>query len=239
MGLALLGLVILAMDIRKEKPLGEIQTRIIPLQDGSFLIDEEDILLELDKGLGQSLVGQSFKMIDLGKIEGVLEKNPFVKDAEVYIDIRNELGIKITQRKPLVRVISNKGGQYYLDMEGNKLPLSKHFAVQIVAATGDYPPFSPEFLTEDNSLKDLFHLCKEIEADPFLNSLIVQIHADAKRAFTLIPMIGDQKIIFGEHDDSIQKWKKLKVFYKEAMPFVGWKKYRYLDLRFRNQIVCR
>jgi cell division protein FtsQ len=51
-------------------------------------------------------------------------------------------------------------------------------------------------------------------------------------------MIGDQKIIFGEFADSMQKWKKLKVFYKEAMPFVGWRKYRNLDLRFRNQIVC-
>jgi cell division protein FtsQ len=68
--------------------------------------------------------------------------------------------------------------------------------------------------------------------------MIVQIHANAKREFTLVPMLGDQKIIFGEYDDSMAKWKKLKVFYKEAMPFVGWRKYRNLDLRFRNQIVC-
>jgi cell division protein FtsQ len=237
-GFVLLGLIVLAMDIRKERPVGEIKTRILPLPDSSFLIEEEDILVELDRGLGYPVIGQSFKTIDLARIESLLEKNPFVKDAEVFIDSRNELGIKILQRKPIVRVISNRGEQYYLDEDGNKLPLSKHFAVNIVTATGEYPPFSPEFLTENNALHDLFNLCTELEKDPFLKSMIVQVHANVKKEFTLVPLIGDQKIIFGEFDDSMKKWKKLKVFYKEAMPFVGWRKYRNLDLRFRNQIVC-
>ncbi|MEY3322390.1 MAG: hypothetical protein RLZZ417_1973 [Bacteroidota bacterium] len=237
-GFVLLGLIVLAMDIRKERPVGEIKTRILPLPDSSFLIEEEDILVELDRGLGYPVIGQSFKTIDLARIESLLEKNPFVKDAEVFIDSRNELGIKILQRKPIVRVISNRGEQYYLDEDGNKLPLSKHFAVNIVTATGEYPPFSPEFLTENNALHDLFNLCTELEKDPFLKSMIVQVHVNVKKEFTLVPLIGDQKIIFGEFDDSMKKWKKLKVFYKEAMPFVGWRKYRNLDLRFRNQIVC-
>lgn len=237
-GFVLLGLIVLAMDIRKERPVGEIKTIILPLPDSSFLIEEEDILVELDRGLGYPVIGQSFKTIDLARIESLLEKNPFVKDAEVFIDSRNELGIKILQRKPIVRVISNRGEQYYLDEDGNKLPLSKHFAVNIVTATGEYPPFSPEFLTENNALHDLFNLCTELEKDPFLKSMIVQVHVNVKKEFTLVPLIGDQKIIFGEFDDSMKKWKKLKVFYKEAMPFVGWRKYRNLDLRFRNQIVC-
>jgi len=190
-GFIILGLIILAVDVRKEKPIVEIKTEIKALPDSSFLIEEE-----------------------------------------------NRLGIHIIQRKPIVRVINSRGGQYYLDEEGIKLPLSKHFAVNIITATGEYPPFSPDFLTKDNALHDLYKLCAEIEADPFLKSMLVQIHVNLKREFTLVPMIGDQKIIFGEFADSMQKWKKLKVFYKEAMPFVGWRKYRNLDLRFRNQIVC-
>ncbi len=237
-GFLILGLIILAVDMRKEKPILEINTEIEALPDSSFLIEEEDVLVELDRGLGFQVIGQSFKNIDLNRIETLLEKNSFIKDAEVFLDSRNSLGIHIVQRKPIVRVISSRGDQYYLDEEGIKLPLSKHFAVNIITATGDYPPFSPDFLTKDNALHDLFKLCSEIEADPFLKSMLVQVHVNLKREFTLVPMIGDQKIIFGEFDDSMQKWNKLKVFYKEAMPFVGWRKYRNLDLRFRNQIVC-
>ncbi|NBU35530.1 MAG: hypothetical protein EBS35_03025 [Bacteroidetes bacterium] len=238
LGIVILTLIVLAMDLRKETPVGEIKMRILALPDSSLLIEEEDILAELDRGLGYQVIGQSFKTLDLAKIEALLENNPFVKDAEVFIDSRNELGIKIVQRKPIVRIISNRGEQYYLDENGNKLPLSKHFAVNIVTATGVYPPFTPEFMHKENSLNDLFRLCLEIEKDPFLKSMIVQVHVNEKKEFTLIPLIGDQKIIFGEFDDSMKKWKKLKVFYKEAMPFVGWRKYRNLDLRFRNQIVC-
>lgn len=237
-GFIILGLVILAVDVRKEKPIVEIKTEIKALPDSSFLIEEEDVLVELDRGLGFQVIGQSFKSIDLNRIETLLEKNPFIKDAEVFLDSRNRLGIHITQRKPIVRVINSRGDQYYLDEEGVKLPLSKHFAVNIITATGEYPPFSSDFLTKDNALHDLYKLCGEIEVDPFLKSMLVQVHVNLKREFTLVPMIGDQKIIFGEFDDSLQKWKKLKVFYKEAMPFVGWRKYRNLDLRFRNQIVC-
>jgi cell division protein FtsQ len=237
-GFILLGLVILAMDLRKERPIGEIRTYISALPDSSFLLEEEDISMALDRGLGYPVIGQSLRSVELGRIESLLEKNPFVKDAEVFIDSRNELVIHIKQRKPIVRVMGNRGEQFYLDEDGNKLPLSLHFAVNIVTATGEYPPFTPEFLTKDNTLHDLFKLCSEIDKDAFLKSMIVQIHANTKREFTLIPMLGDQKIIFGEYDDSIEKWKKLKVFYKEAMPIVGWRKYRHLDLRFRNQIVC-
>lgn len=237
-GFLILGLIILAVDVRKEKPIVEIKTEIKALPDSSFLIEEEDVLVELDRGLGFQVIGQSFKTIDLSRIEALLEKNPFIKDAEVFLDSRNRLGIYIIQRKPIVRVINKRGDQYYLDEEGIKLPLSRHFAVNIITATGEYPPFSPDFLTKDNVLHDLYKLCSEIEADPFLKAMLVQIHVNLKREFTLVPMIGDQKIIFGEFDDSLQKWKKLKVFYKEAMPFVGWRKYRNLDLRFRDQIVC-
>jgi cell division protein FtsQ len=144
-GFIILGLIILAVDVRKEKPIVEIKTEIKALPDSSFLIEEEDVLVELDRGLGFQVIGQSFKTIDLNRIETLLEKNPFIKDAEVFLDSRNRLGIHIIQRKPIVRVINNRGDQYYLDEEGIKLPLSKHFAVNIITATGEYPPFSPDF----------------------------------------------------------------------------------------------
>jgi len=33
------------------------------------------------------------------------------------------------------------------------------------------------------------------------------------------------------------KFKKLKVFYKEVIPYEGWDKYQSIDLRFDKQIV--
>ena len=35
------------------------------------------------------------------------------------------------------------------------------------------------------------------------------------------------------------KFEKLKVFYKEAMPYEGWRKYDEISLKYNGQIVCK
>jgi len=239
LGIGLLGLVILAVDVRSEWPVREVRIEIRPLPDHSFLIGEEDILDELKRTEEFPVVGRSFRAVDLAIMEELLEKNPFIRGAEVYLDSWNRLGIRVEQRRPVVRVMSERGEQYYLDGEGNKLPLSRHVAIRVITATGHYPPYTSGFMAQDHALADLFHLCLELEQDPFLKAFFVQVHADAKGSFTLVPVVGDQKITFGEWADASEKWKKLKAFYREAMPYVGWRKYRNLDLRFRQQVVCQ
>jgi cell division protein FtsQ len=36
-----------------------------------------------------------------------------------------------------------------------------------------------------------------------------------------------------------EKLEQLKTFYKEAMPYEGWKKYRTISVKFKGQIVCK
>lgn len=42
----------------------------------------------------------------------------------------------IEERKPSIRIISDSGENYYVDNEGNKMPLSKRFTAYIPVATG-------------------------------------------------------------------------------------------------------
>ena len=57
--------------------------------------------------------------------------------------------------------------------------------------------------------------------------------------FTLIPKIGDQKILLGKVMDAGQKLERLKIFYREGMPYEGWRKYKTIDVRFAGQVVCK
>jgi cell division protein FtsQ len=73
-----------------------------------------------------------------------------------------------------------------------------------------------------------------------MQSLIGQIHLKKNGDFLLIPLVGDQKIIFGSaHSDEEvrEKFKKLDIFYKEAIPYEGWNKYDEISLKYENQIV--
>jgi cell division protein FtsQ len=55
----------------------------------------------------------------------------------------------------------------------------------------------------------------------------------------LIPRVGNHTIILGNVSDLQEKFNKLMIFYKEAMPKVGWNKYKTLNLKYKNQIVCK
>jgi cell division protein FtsQ len=54
----------------------------------------------------------------------------------------------------------------------------------------------------------------------------------------LVPRVGSQKIVFGNGDDLESKFKNLLVFYKKAIPLVGWDTYSTINLKFKGQIVC-
>ncbi|MCD8495578.1 MAG: hypothetical protein LRY45_02455 [Bacteroides graminisolvens] len=72
----------------------------------------------------------------------------------------------------------------------------------------------------------------------FFNALIEQIYVSNANEFTLIPKVGDQKIIFGKYEDVITKLENLKIFYQEALPYEGWQKYRTINVKYKGQVVC-
>lgn len=54
----------------------------------------------------------------------------------------------------------------------------------------------------------------------------------------LIPRVGRFRIVLGSLDDFEEKLNKLRLFYDQAIPKVGWDKYSVIDLKYKNQIVC-
>jgi cell division protein FtsQ len=73
-------------------------------------------------------------------------------------------------------------------------------------------------------------------------SLVGQIHLEKNGDFILVPLVGDQKIVFGSaytEEEVTEKFKKLRVFYNEAMPYAGWLTYKEISLKFEDQIVCK
>ena len=55
----------------------------------------------------------------------------------------------------------------------------------------------------------------------------------------MVPIVGDQRIILGNIEDLDDKIFRLKTFYQEAMSRMGWNKYKTINLKFKNQVVCK
>jgi cell division protein FtsQ len=233
--------VILSAVNSKEMALSKgLIVKVKPLPDGSLLLHDKDVLSAVNKVYGYPVEGQSMNQIDPKRIEKMLEEEPFILDADVFFDAETRVHIHVVQREPVLRVIDHNGLNYYLDKFGYKMPLSSRHTAHVLAATGNIPSHDPGFLERKRHLlKDIFLLAQMLREDPLLHALIEQIHATNSGELILAPKIGDHKIIFGKFEQPEKKLKKLKVFYREAVPYEGWRKHHTIDLRFEGQIVCK
>lgn len=233
-------LIISAIEKKQSSHAKDIAITITPLKSGNSLINEGDIHETLKKSFGYELTSIPIGAVNVERVERVLEADPFVLDAETYINANNRINIGVKQREPLLRIIDNNGLDYYLDEGGFKLPLSKHYTARVIVATGNIPPHIPNFLEkEKHVLKGIYDLTNLILNDLFYQSLIEQIYVSNKGEFTLIPKVGRQKILFGKIDNASDKLWRLKKFYEEAMPHENWHAYKAFDLRYKNQVIAK
>lgn len=238
--LAFVLIVTAAVERKKTLTVSATVVEVQPLSDGHRLIDSADVVKIIERSFGMSLDGQAAGLIDEDRVERILEEDAFVKNAEVTLTANSQMKIDITQREPILRIIDNVGATYYIDEEGNKIPTSPHYTARTLVATGDIQPHTPEFMTRQNrhSVRDLFELTHFIIADELWKALFEQIYVNERKEYVLIPKVGDQTIIFGDLADMEDKFRRLRVFYEEAMSREGWQKFHSIDLRYDGQVVC-
>ncbi len=241
MFLFIIGMIWYVARNRKANTFAEgLQVNVVALPSGDKLISERDVRQALLAAFGSDLENSELANLQVERMERVLEGDPFVKNADVYIDQNNQLHIKIDQREPVVRVLDNNGNNYYLDAAGKKMPPSKNFAARVIVATGNVSPYTPEFREKRKStLKDLFHITQTLLTDEFLKSFIQQIHVNNRGEFILVPLVGDQKIELGSARKLEDKLNRLKIFYQQGMPYEGWRKYETINLKYSGQVVCK
>lgn len=233
--------ILLSSVTRKKNSFADgVEVRVVPLEGGEKLISEYDVRQGLISAFGNTLEGTELRYLDVERMEKVLEEDPFVRDAETYVDQHNILHMEVEQREPLLRVLDSKGGNYYLDPEGKKMPPSKNFAARVLVATGNIAAYSPTFREKKrSSLNDVFQVAQILAEDEFFSVFVQQIHVGSDGQIILVPLVGDQKIILGDSKKIEEKLKRLRIFYREGMPYAGWQTYQSINLSFADQVVCK
>ena len=174
---------------------------------------------------------QSKENINLNNLEGFLQRNKMIENAEIFLTLSGELGAIITQRTPVLRV-ANETETYYYDKLGVKMPLSDNYSARV--------PITTDTISGKGRV-DMITLSNIIRNDEFLKKQIIgidQIEGERKDQFELKTRVGDQKIIFGDLSRMDEKIAKLKVFYQKIMLDSTITDYKTINLKFYNQIVC-
>lgn len=234
---------------RKTLPCNAIQINIDESNE-MFFIDKNDIL-EIIKLNGDSIIGEKMNEIDIYKLEKIINRNPSVENAHVYANLNGTLNIDVKQRTPLVRIFSMTGESFYIDKLGNFMPLSEKYTARVPVANGyifeNYAPnaeitiydiLSNDSIASKTIIDDVFLIADFVSKDKFWNAQIDQIYVNIDRDIELIPRVGNHTIVLGTAEELTDKFEKLLLFYKKALPAVGWNEYKTINLKYKDQIIC-
>ena len=203
----------------------------------NFFIDKNDVYAIIKNFGGDSTGRRSLASINLLRIEKELEKDLWVKDAELFFDNNDILKVSVQEREPVARVFTLGGNTFYIDSSCMRLPLSDKFSARLPLFTG-FTSDAVILSSGDSSLlSDIENISLKIRADSFLMAMIDQVDIMPNRSFEMTPTIGKQKIIFGDASNTDEKFSKLKLFYKNVIPLAGWSRYKTINLQYKNQVV--
>ncbi|MCB0807582.1 MAG: hypothetical protein KDC05_17440 [Bacteroidales bacterium] len=206
------------------------------------LISESEILNPILKTF-DSLTGKKLSDINSIEIENLVNSIDFVENAEVYSTLTGILKVKASQRIPVLRVVNNRGQNFYIDRNGRLFPVKTGLSTRILVASGNIKTTYSDTLNIINSesgveLLNLMKLAQYIENDEFLRAQIEQVYVTGSGEYEMVPKVGRQLIEFGDITSMEKKFENLKVFYKDGMKRAGWDAYKTINLKFDNQVVC-
>jgi len=186
---------------------------------------------------GLQLQGYPLNEINTRDLESLLEKNPYIRGAEVSTDVSGRMEIRLEQRIPLLRVMPDGREGFYLDTEGKVLPLSDQFVPHIFLASGN---ISRNDGNEGGGeqLEEIYRFCKYVSAHPFWSEQIVQLYVNRRGEYELIPRVGAHQILMGGMEQWKIKLRNLELLYQQGLSAHGWNTYRTINLKYTNQVIC-
>ena len=141
-----------------------------------------------------------------------------------------QIEMEVTQRIPILRVMSANGENYYLDNKGTVMPPDAKCVAHLAVVTGN--------VEKSFAMRDLYKFGVFLQKNSFWNAQIEQIHVLPGKNIELVPRVGDHLIYLGKMAGFEKKLKRVKAFYERGLNQVGWNKYSRINVEFDNQIIC-
>lgn len=226
-----------AADRSRDAVCGKVNIRILDSLESSVIES-----IDVRRMLGTTFVGKAIDSIDLSLIERQMLSHGEISSSQAYISKGGTLCVAVTQRKPVAR-FENLTERYYSDGEGFLFPVNKSIDVQLV--TGNIPlsrgsDFKGYASAEETRwLTGITSFIREADRNPYWKRHIQQIDIDRNGDILLYLDCGPEKIIFGDCRDTGRKLRKLKAYYETIVPARAGESYSVVNLKFKNQIICK
>ena len=121
---------------------------------------------------GIPTIGTAVDEVDLSGIETLIARNGFVDEAVAYVDYGAVLHIGISQRKPLLRLLTD-GMNAYVTSEGYVFAAPRASSLYVPVVTGPYrPPFPASYTGDvrrhiDERLQEIERRIEQLEREKY------------------------------------------------------------------------
>lgn len=175
-------------------------------------------------------IGRNWNDIDLTRIESSLLENDFIEQVDCYAGFDGILHMDITQKTAILRVIPDGKSGYYIDENGHSFPLSNKYTPRVLVATGPIHP---------GLHKKLYTFTMYVNQSTRWKPLVEQIFVDTNGDLIFTTRLGGHEVVIGDCTRLEQKFNKLDDFYNKVSKRQGWNKYKVINLKYRDQVICK
>lgn len=182
--------------------------------------------LLIEKGQDLKTIGKD--KVVLNKLEKMLNEHDMIQKSEVFVSIDGVLKAMVTQRTPIARVF-NQEGSFYIDNKGNRMPLSEIQTARVPLVLGEI---------NDKNEKKIYDLLWFIYNDDFLKKNITGIEILPSGSLRMTNRNYKYDIEFGKTIEVERKFDNYKAFFQKAVHDTLINKYKVINLKFTQQVVC-
>jgi len=203
------------------------KSKVIFLNDSVTFIKHEMVNKLLIENKRDASSIQKDKL-DLNKLEKSINSNPMIEKSEVFVTIDGVLKAVVKQKTPIARVFNDEGS-FYIDYQGNIMPLSDEFTARVPIISGE--------ISKENK-GDFDKLLRFVYKDDFFKKNIIGIQILPDGSLKMMNRNFDYEIEFGKIVNVKRKFSNYKAFFQKAVLDSSLQNYKKINLRFIQQVVC-
>jgi cell division protein FtsQ len=200
---------------------------VVFVGDSAPFISQETVnKLLIEKNGGTQTVTKD--KLNLDNLENTLNEQEMIEKSDVFVSIDGVLNAVVKQKTPVARYFDSNHS-FYIDYEGGRMPLSTNFTARVPLVSGAINKKNNEHLAE------LFRI---IYDDPFLKKNIIGVQIMPNGSLKMLNRNYNYQIDFGGTVRMKAKFNNYKAFFQKAVLDSSLYKYKTIDLRFSQQVVC-
>jgi cell division protein FtsQ len=180
--------------------------------------------------VGLNPVGKTMSEINLQAIEDSLQAHPILASADCYMTIDGNLCIHLTQRTPIVHVMTATEN-YFVATDRGLVPAWSTIRDTVLEVRG--------LLTHEQSCGEVADFAEWLAQDTVWRDQVDYLWLPEPHRYTLL-LVGDTtQVLLGDLREYPKQLRRLQRFREQSDEKVRNIAYRQLDLRFDDQVIGR